>query len=610
MNLSLLLTAILSVPAGPAGVPASPAPILVGVAVVQDAELKALLRQAKSKDKATRTDAYERMIDLGFDGLDLLEPLLRDAEEKARREFLSLLKSGKASAFRKWLGKEIEKQRKEALAVIRDRKVYPDDAHGKVGQPVVDREVGELRRLWYEPGRVFIERVPEASEQLDRIRESWLYLRRGGFSSQVEESDLLGFEEDLAEVFDTRSIVFSRKERNEIEDLQEYNANAVSDATVEERRFVRILNDYRIMLGLKCMEMDDRLVVASRKHSQEMQDLNYFAHISPVEENRTPSMRASKEGYTGGPLENCAHAADAQGAFNGWYYSSGHHRGMIAERPSQLGAGHSVNQDGSPGRLWTMMAGSSNSLRGKKKKGNPRLTFLSRRDRLDPDDADGRYALARWCHRNEMPDEANELLAEAIGIDPEHDKAHRLLGHVRGDDGWISAEEKLKRDLADKGEAEVLDAVARQLRADEAPLRVAAVRILGGFDHPKAGKLLVGALKDGASEVRTAACDALAQTGSGAVGPLKGMLRDRSFYVAHSAAAALWRLGDRAGADRLFQGLRSKDLNTRIDSHRKARGAFGRDFGYRWDLPDVKRALVVDEWEEWVSQQQPGQQTG
>ena len=65
----------------------------------------------------------------------------------------------------------------------------------------------------------------------------------------------------------------------------------------------------------------------------------------------------------------------------------------------------------------------------------------------------------------------------------------------------------------------------------------------------------------------------------------------------HSAAAALLRLGDRSGVKTLFSGLRSRDLNTRIDAHRRARGAFGRDFGYRWDLPEVERAKVVNEWE-------------
>lgn len=571
-----------------------------------DVDMAKLSRDARSKKFDVRLDAYHALLDLGPEGISVLEPILRDAEEKARKEFLSHATGSKAKGFRRKLKGMIEAQRKEALKIIRDRTKYPDDAHGAVGQHLVDAEVARLRDPWKSPGRLFLDENEEIKGTLYYVREAAQYLKRAGFQPNWYDEDLVAAYRELDEQFDPLDICFSSKERKEIEEIYEFNATGPGSATDEERRFARILNDYRLMLGLDAMELDDRLVVAARKHSQEMMDMDYFAHESPVAENRTPSMRAQKEGFSGSVMENCAISADAQGAFDGWYNSSGHHRGLITRSP-QLGAGHSVSSSGHPGRQWTMMGGSANSLRGKKPKGNPRLIFLDRKQKLQSNDAETRYALARWCLKNEMPDEAKEMLREVVRIDPEHKSAHLLLGHVRSNGAWVTAEEKLLADVKDKGVDEVLSMVGERLGADEPAIRLAAVRVIEKIGAAAGVPLLVRALKDDASEVRDAACEVLGKLGgAAATGPLKGALSDRSFYVAHSAALALWKLGYGDGVGTLFKGLRSGDLNPRIDAHRKGRAAFGKDFGYAWDLPEVERAKVVDEWEAYVGTLTPG----
>ncbi|MBI4880961.1 MAG: HEAT repeat domain-containing protein [Planctomycetes bacterium] len=579
---------------------------LLAAPAAGDADLAALARDARSKSSPVRLAAYDRLLALGPEGIRVLEPILRDAEEKARADFLAFARSDAAAAFRRQLAADIKEARKEALRIINDGNAYPDDAHGAVGQPRVDSAVAALRQLWLGAGRLFIEKVPEVNNALYYVREAARYLKRAGRSPNWYEEDLKGAYEDLNEVFDGMSLAYSRPEQKKIEELYEYNATCASTASDEERRFVRILNDYRVMLGLRCLEMDDRLVVACRKHSQEMQDLGYFAHESPVSENRTPQMRAAREGFGGGVGENCAVSGDAQDAFDGWYNSSGHHRLLVGAGAAQVGIGHSVGQGGARGHHWTLMAGSADSLRGKRQGDAPRLLYLKRAESLQPGDVETRFALARWCLKNDMRDEGRKLLEEVVALDAQHRKAHLLLGHVRKDGLWVTPEEQLLAVLRDQGAAEALAEAGKWLGAEAAETRLAALRVIEQTGDRKAVPLLVSALKDGASEVRAEACDALARLGATeAAGALAGLLGDRSFYVAHAAAAALWRLGDAAGVPALFKGLRSDDLNTRIDAHRKALSLFGRDFGYAWDLPVAERVRVVDEWEKWCQGQTP-----
>ena len=46
--------------------------------------------------------------------------------------------------------------------------------------------------------------------------------------------------------------------------------------------------------------LEEKLTDASRGHSEDMVRLGFFAHQSPIEDKRTPAMRARKAGYSGG----------------------------------------------------------------------------------------------------------------------------------------------------------------------------------------------------------------------------------------------------------------------------------------------------------------------
>jgi HEAT repeat protein len=131
-----------------------------------------------------------------------------------------------------------------------------------------------------------------------------------------------------------------------------YNERVACSLDGVEREFVAVLNRYRRVLGLVPFEVEERLNVSARKHSQEMVDLGYFGHISPVARNRGPTDRARLEGFAGGVGENClAGQVDGRGAFEGWYRSPGHHRNLVSGGP-QLGVG-AVNSHA----MWTMVCG-------------------------------------------------------------------------------------------------------------------------------------------------------------------------------------------------------------------------------------------------------------
>ncbi|MFO1054462.1 MAG: HEAT repeat domain-containing protein [Planctomycetota bacterium] len=134
--------------------------------------------------------------------------------------------------------------------------------------------------------------------------------------------------------------------------VERYDATVACGLDATELDFVTVLNRYRRVLGLRPFELEERMDAAARKHSQEMVDLGYFGHVSPVPRNRTPTDRVRLEGYGGGVGENClAGSADGRGAFEAWYHSPGHHRGMVARAP-HLGVGAVAEHS-----MWTMVMG-------------------------------------------------------------------------------------------------------------------------------------------------------------------------------------------------------------------------------------------------------------
>lgn len=98
--------------------------------------------------------------------------------------------------------------------------------------------------------------------------------------------------------------------------------------------------------------------------------------------------------------------------------------------------------------------------------------------------------------------------------------------------------------VASTGDYRAAAPLERAARADEAVVRIAAVRGLGLLSHPGSIPSLTAALSDPNWEVRSAGCEALARTAAvEAVPQLSERLSDPVWWVRFQAAEALSRLG-------------------------------------------------------------------
>ncbi|TET35176.1 MAG: hypothetical protein E3J72_11790 [Planctomycetota bacterium] len=84
--------------------------------------------------------------------------------------------------------------------------------------------------------------------------------------------------------------------------------------------------------------------------------------------------------------------------------------------------------------------------------------------------ADAHYRLGKWCSGNKLTAKATLHYKKAIGLDPDHEKARKALGHVKHDGKWMTEYEanrakglvKYKGEWVKKEELEKLKAAARK----------------------------------------------------------------------------------------------------------------------------------------------------
>jgi len=119
----------------------------------------------------------------------------------------------------------------------------------------------------------------------------------------------------------------------------------------DQKTFATILNARRATIGLGPFTLNEKLSAACAAHSKEMVSLNYFAHESPVAENKTPAMRAAKAGFHGYAGE-CIYmgSSSPEAAEQAWWYSCGHRLINYASGPTILGIARHQNH-------WTLNTG-------------------------------------------------------------------------------------------------------------------------------------------------------------------------------------------------------------------------------------------------------------
>jgi hypothetical protein len=187
-----------------------------------------------------------------------------------------------------------------------------------------------------------------------------------------------------------------------------------------EHTCIARLNWHRILLGLPPARTDLRLVVAARKHSEEMVAKGYFSHESPTPALKGFGARAARE-HTGARGECiAAGSGSGLGVFGMWYYSQGHHKIMI-------GAGPAIGVGRCQGKWTLMMGGSRMSGPTASKMGH----YVRERYRAG-DDAGKLLALARWCAETRLYTQAQDELLRVLALDPDNQPARAALDRIRG----------------------------------------------------------------------------------------------------------------------------------------------------------------------------------
>jgi len=302
--------------------------------------IERLGRKARITSQETlRRRVWAELEEIGEPARDTLVAVLTERRAEVARE-LAEHRAFRPSRFAARFGAELTSRRKDALAFILDDDKYPYPNKTKEAQDEAERLVQLVRDLYEQPYARLLETSDKARELDVELRELDDRLaKHDPLSTPLHESTAAKIGEGL----DVAWIPIDESDRKRHaynRQVLEYNRKVETSADEEERDNVLAVNEYRHMMGLVMVKIDERLVRAARKHSIEMVQLNYFDHNSKTPHLRTPNQRARREGYPGGVAENIARGASTgRGAFWQWFRSSGHHRNMLRPGHREMGCG-------------------------------------------------------------------------------------------------------------------------------------------------------------------------------------------------------------------------------------------------------------------------------
>jgi uncharacterized protein YkwD/uncharacterized membrane protein required for colicin V production len=121
---------------------------------------------------------------------------------------------------------------------------------------------------------------------------------------------------------------------------------------VAERQLFELVNEERVQRGGSPLAWDDRLVPVARAHSEEMFELKYFSHDSPVTGSPFDRLRAGRVTYSRAG-ENLAYAQSVAVAHRGLMDSAGHRENILRPEFTRVGIG--VINAGPYGRMFTQI---------------------------------------------------------------------------------------------------------------------------------------------------------------------------------------------------------------------------------------------------------------
>lgn len=213
------------------------------------------------------------------------------------------------------------------------------------------------------------------------------------------------------------------------------------------------------------------------------------------------------------------------------------------------------------------------------------------KSRLDLTDTEAQYELGLWARENGLAKEAEFQFELVLAQQPDHEGAHRGLGHVRHDGRWMTRNEanrakglvkfegrwmalderaRIQRRRRREADAEKWAGTVRRLRRDldrgSIRRKAQAAQRLREIDDPLAVPHIVRLLEDRDADVRRAAIAALAANGrtEAARTVAEMTVNDDDATVRVAAAAALRDLRSEKAMWGLVSALEKGSKGTRV----------------------------------------------
>ena len=235
------------------------------------------------------------------------------------------------------------------------------------------------------------------------------------------------------------------------------------------------------------------------------------------------------------------------------------------------------------------------------RKATPADLLAARRAAVKDDDARGLFALALWCERQGLVEEARSLCEKVVALDPSHEAARAALGEGKTAAGWkkgdalLAARGFVRRDgkwlLREEAEAADRRAAAARKASDEEAravrlleslgdgnprVRSYAAEALGSVDEALRRRLWIVGVRHRSPLVRRAAAEGLGRPGD--EGAVRSLLRaavlDSSPEVRAAAAASLKAVAIPEVVHPLLRALESNSAPVRMNAA-DALGALG-----------------------------------
>lgn len=126
--------------------------------------------------------------------------------------------------------------------------------------------------------------------------------------------------------------------------------SGLHESSSDEQQMLDLINTARMENGLAALKLDPELQQVALAHSQEMLELGYFSHVSPLKGSPTDRLNAANVVYTAAG-ENIAYAPSVDVAQRGLMRSEGHRANILSDQFTRVGIGVEVTPFGT--RMYT-----------------------------------------------------------------------------------------------------------------------------------------------------------------------------------------------------------------------------------------------------------------